>query len=107
MTPEIFNQVTANLLRKCSNVRNAKKIEYADGADRLSNFRAAAELNSTSVPEAVLGMMTKHIVSVSDMVRDEFRLGDKEFSLKQWDEKIVDNINYLILLYASIVEGKL
>ena len=106
MTPEIFNQVTKQLLTKCSNVRNMKREEYADGSDRLSNFAAAADLNSTSVPEAVLGMMTKHIVSISDMVRDEFRLGDKVFKVNQWEEKIIDNINYLILLYASIREEK-
>ena len=106
MTPEIFAQVTKSLLTKCSNIRNMKKVEYADGTDRLGNFRNAAMLNSTTVPEAIQGMRVKHTVSIADMVRDEFRLEDKSFSMKQWEEKIVDDINYLVLLYAGIVESK-
>ena len=106
MTPETFIQLSKTLLTKCSNVRNMKKEEYADKDNRLSNFVAAADLNSMSVPEAVMGMMSKHIVSISDMIRDEFRLEDKTFEMKQWEEKIIDNINYLILLYAAIKEEK-
>jgi hypothetical protein len=106
MTPDTFAQVTKSLLTKCSNVRNTKKVEYADGTDRLSNFNNAAMLNSVSVPEAIQGMRVKHTVSIADMIRDEFRLEDKVFSMKQWEEKIIDDINYLVLLYAGIIEEK-
>ena len=44
-------------------------------------------------------MMTKHVVSIYDYVE-----GNKKFTEALAREKIVDNLNYLILLYAVLEE---
>lgn len=84
-------------LERVKDMLSAKASEYATDDDRLHNFKVVAELQDISVPEAVVGLMAKHVVSIYDMARD-----DRHFSFAQWDEKITDNINYLILLRASL-----
>jgi hypothetical protein len=49
--------------------------------------------------EACAGMMAKHTVSIYDMCGSE-----EPFYAEQWDEKITDHINYLILLRAIVYE---
>lgn len=83
-------------------ILGAKAQEYAFG-DRLSNFKRAAAMLENKPEEALLGMMAKHWVSVMDMIDN---LGNREFSLETWNEKIGDSINYLILLEALIIERK-
>ena len=105
MTHEEFDKTSKRLLTKAAEVRRTKRLEYSSDEDeRLSNFKTAARLNSQTVPEAVNGMMSKHVVSIADMVRDEFTRKEAPFSLEMWEEKIIDNINYLMLLYAAIKE---
>ena len=48
-----------------------------------------------------MGMLSKHLISVSDMCTD-----DKSFPNEQWDEKITDSINYLLILRAIVEEEK-
>jgi hypothetical protein len=69
-----------------------KGAEYARGNDRLHNFYRAAV------------MMSKHIVSLMDMV-DDTAQGIYP-SEAQITEKIGDSINYLHLLEALFVDGK-
>ena len=76
--------------------------EYASDVDRLSNFKRAARLKGTTLPQAVTGMMVKHTVSVYDMVES-----GEAFTAAAWDEKIGDHINYLILLKATLIEDGL
>lgn len=79
----------------CRNVLVEKAKEYASDKDRLHNFQAAAGLNSQSREEALWGMLTKHIVSLADMVKNP-----DNHARAQWDEKIGDALNYLFLLDA-------
>ena len=67
--------------------------------DRLHNFKVAAGMQGITVKEALAGMMSKHTTSIYDMIGD-----GRDHSLKKWDEKILDHINYLILLRAIVVE---
>ena len=48
--------------------------------------------------------MSKHTVSVYDLIKAENR--GEDVSLELWDEKIGDHINYLFLLWAAVVENK-
>lgn len=73
--------------------------EYAVDTDALSNFRKAADLQGVRMRDALGGMMAKHTVSIYDMLND-----DADFPSAKWDEKILDHINYLILLRAIILE---
>ena len=45
-------------------------------------------------------MISKHVVSIYDMCYSNLL----HFELEQWDEKITDSINYLILLKALVKE---
>lgn len=63
------------------------------------NFEAGAAMLNTTRQNALAGMMVKHTTSVYDMCRNP-----QEHSLEQWQEKIGDHINYLLLLYLMNIE---
>jgi len=102
MTKNEFKEITDKLLKDCTKIRNIKSEIYATGGDRLSNFKSAAGLQRTIPERALFGMMSKHLVGLSDFVdclENNFVVNKEE-----WDEKIMDSINYLILLYALLKE---
>lgn len=102
MTQSQFADVFKSLVGKCESILLSKSQEYSAGGDKLHNFKIAASLAQCSNEKALAGMMIKHTVSVYDMIND--LENGKRFSLEKWDEKIVDSINYLILLKALLVE---
>lgn len=95
-----FDALQKDIGARVQSTLNSKREEYADDYDVLQNFHRAAHLEGTTAPRALMGMMAKHTVSLYDMVRS-----DEEYSVAQWDEKIVDHINYLILLKATVLEN--
>ena len=104
MTAQTFNEILEARLDKIRAVLVTKAAEYATNADRLHNFKAGAALSRTTPAGALLGYMTKHFVSVIDMVRNE-ESGTPPTPEKV-DEKIGDAINYLILLEAVFLEQR-
>jgi DNA-binding Lrp family transcriptional regulator len=99
MNAQEFNKVLEEVFERVAGVLQAKAEEYADDTDRLRNFKLAAGLKEVTPIEALSGMMVKHTVSVYDYIS----LEDVP-TLAEWDEKIIDHINYLILLRALVVE---
>lgn len=93
-----FAEIVDLQTRLCKDVLVDKAREYAT-EDRLHNFKVAAELQGIDMLEALAGMMAKHTVSIYDMCGSE-----ETFTAAQWDEKITDHINYLILLRAIVYE---
>jgi len=93
-----FKDILDAQITRVQDVLVVKAAEYAT-EDRLANFRKGANLRGVGMPQVVTGMMVKHTVSIYDMVESE-----KQFTMDQWDEKITDHINYLILLRATLVE---
>lgn len=98
MDSERFAEIVDLQLNLCKDVLVDKAREYATD-DRLHNFKVAAEIQGVDLLEACAGMMAKHTVSIYDMCGSE-----QAFSAEQWDEKITDHINYLILLRAIVFE---
>lgn len=94
-----FDAVINAQLDRCKSIMIDKAKEYAQDADRLHNFRAAAGMMGCGTKEALAGMMAKHTISVYDMCRS----GEK-YPVELWDEKITDHINYLLLLRAIVEE---
>lgn len=94
-----FDQVVENRIEQIRSVLHKKAKEYASTTDRFHNFRVAArKMNST--PEVALqGMMAKHEVAVLDMINDPGKA-----TIRLIEEKIGDNINYLILLEGLLKE---
>ena len=99
MTTERFNEVVKDLTTQIKNTLIRKAGEYNLDDDRLSVFKRAAGIQQQTQAQALLGMMTKHVVSIYDYVE-----GNKKFTEALAREKIVDNLNYLILLYAVLEE---
>lgn len=100
MTNKEFNIIVNDTLNECKKLLCDKSKEYDFGEDRLHSFKVAAELQGISNIEALRGYLTKHIVSIFDMMKTP-----DNFSSNKWDEKILDVINYMLLLKALLLDG--
>ena len=98
MKQEQFEQVVDTQLQRIRDILVIKAKEYAT-EDRLHNFRTAATLRECTMEQALGGMLSKHTVSIYDMIES-----GKEYPIAQWDEKITDHLNYLVILRAIIEE---
>lgn len=126
MEHEKFNELLKEILDRTTNVLASKSAEYASDSDKLHNFKRAGAMLGCSPEKALVGMWTKHIISILDIV-DEIDMQQsthfkklkkvfaKRFFKKYYgkkmhiavvEEKITDAINYLILLEALIKEQK-
>lgn len=100
MTKDEFNKVMREQIEICSVLMTEKNREYAeDHPDKLAAFKTAAALQGISPRAALMGMLAKHLVSVSDMCNT-----DTLYTLPHWEEKITDVINYMLLLKGIVVE---
>lgn len=101
MTQGDFERVINQQIQHCTDLLISKGKEYAGmKVDRLHTFKRAAVLQEETPAEALIGMFTKHVISIYDMARDS-----SSYPLELWDEKITDAINYLLILKTVIVEG--
>lgn len=82
----------------------AKSVEYARGGDKLYNFKRAAEVSGRTPLQCLQGMKLKHDVSILDMLDDETNPHIPDVTQEKWEEKIGDDINYLILMLALLYE---
>lgn len=97
-----FSKLLEARIIKTRQVLDAKNKEYSDGEDKLYNFKRASVILDCTPERALLGMKTKHDVSILDLVD---KIEEGEFVHPDLlDEKIGDAINYLILLEALIKE---
>ena len=85
-------------IEMCVDILLKKNKEYTDDTHPFHTFQIAAELQNTSLIKALAGMMVKHTSSIYDMCNSK-----KEYPLEKWNEKIVDHINYLLILRAMVV----
>lgn len=103
MTPEAFNEIKDLILIQCNLTLSQKANEYAD-KDRLSNFKKAARVTGGTPEQALMGFRLKHEVALNDFVY--WISSGKDIPIEWIKEKIIDLINYNILLYALITERK-
>ena len=102
-----FDKIVTDQLSRSELVLMGKGTKYAEEAtdetevDRLAHFKKAAALQDMTTAQAAFGMLSKHLVSVADMVGSR-----QSYPLTQWNEKITDSINYLLILRAIVEEGK-
>ncbi len=104
MTQVEFEKVFNEMVDKSRAILLNKAAEYATDGDRLINFKQAAHLEGIKQSTALAGMMAKHTVSIYNMI-SQYEKG-VTFTQEKWDEKIIDNFNYLILLQAILTEEK-
>lgn len=109
-----FEKIFNRRVKLTRDVLASKNAEYASDADKLHNFKRAGAMLNCTPEKALIGMWTKHIISLLDIV-DEldkkcgtnqncFPAFDGDAYMEKIDEKIGDAINYLILLEALITE---
>ena len=100
MDSKKFDEVVERRLELIRKILATKRAEYApDGGDRLHNFNRAAAMLGCTREKALIGMWTKHIVSILDIV-DNIEIMKPSIALIE--EKIGDAVNYLILLEAML-----
>jgi hypothetical protein len=99
MTNSEFEAILDAQLFRVATILAVKTDEYATKKDQLANIRASADLQDTTMRNAVAGMMSKHTCSIYAMARDR-----NTYTRELWDEKITDHIIWLILLRAVIEE---
>ncbi len=87
-------------IKKTRELLAGKGAVYASAADRFHNFNAGAAMLRCTPEKALLGYMTKHLVSIFDMV-DALDRGEVA-PVAQWDEKLGDAIAYLHLLEGLV-----
>lgn len=102
MKHEEFDELVTNRLSIAQDTLFTKSIEYCSETDKLHNFKRAAAMEQCTPERALVGMVSKQIVSLLDMV-DATDKG-KIYPMALWTEKTTDTINYLILLEALVVE---
>jgi hypothetical protein len=95
-----FKGILDAQIKRVRDILVVKTEEYATD-DQLHNLRTAALLKGESIPEAAIGMMVKHTVSIFTMVKS-----GKSYPEALWDEKITDHIVWLILLKAALIESE-
>jgi hypothetical protein len=103
MTPQDFDELKDDILTQCNLTLSQKADEYSDG-DRLSNFKKAAALSGGTPAQALMGFRLKHEIALNDYVR--WLSEGKAVPMPWIREKIVDLINYNILLLALIAEKR-
>ena len=99
MNQKEFNEVIVRQTDHCKSMLVAKGAVKNTAVDRLAHFKKAAVVMNTTPKAALMGMLSKHLISVSDMCMDE-----RKYSKEQWDEKITDSINYFLILRAIVEE---
>lgn len=105
MKNERFNELVKEHVEDMIKTLASKGEEYAREGDRLSNFKRAGEIKRCTPEQALLGIWSKHLVSLLDMIEDIDR--GKEWPLYMWQEKIRDNRNYMVLLHGLIIDRKI
>ena len=94
-----FNEHLEMQLAKIKTILGSKEKEYAKNSNRLHNFNQAGLLLKSSSESALLGMMTKHIVSVVDLLQNP-----ESATYELADEKLFDLANYALLAHYMLYE---
>ena len=92
-----------DMISYCGDTLISKHWEYAT-EDDFHNFNVAAKLQDVTPEQALIGMMDKHVVSIHDLVNAAAE--GRTVSEDLWREKIGDNINYLLILWAMVTRTK-
>ena len=99
-----FNAVVDDQLNEIRDILVAKGAEYVpgDAKSRFHNFEVGAALNGQTNTECLWGYLTKHLVSLADMVEGD----STQHSMEKWAEKLSDSITYLVLLRAMVSDNE-
>lgn len=100
MTAKEYSDMRAEFLKDTLKLSDAKRIEYTEGNhldNVLWNFENSAKIVNSKPMKVLAIFLNKHISSLQNY----FRTG-KEYSTESIESRIMDIINYLLLLVALI-----
>ena len=95
---EFYKMVETEIMPKCMAIMKSKGEAYAGQEDKLGNFKRCAKLAGVVVKKAWFIYFVKHFDALSSFIRDEYK--DSE----PIEGRILDQINYLFLLYGILKE---
>lgn len=101
-----FNGLVISRMAKCEDVLCKKAEEYSTEEDRLHNFKIAGRARGCSAVKALDGMMTKHLVSMWDIIEQMDIEGNYIPSQELVTEKLGDVLNYILLLEGLIEDRR-
>lgn len=97
-----FEKLVSGFEEERRKIRQKKWKEYSRHGDRHHNFFRAADLQGGPAEDSLKGMMTKHVISIYDMLDD--LKDDVHHSLATWKGKAFDLQNYIDLLLTMLAE---
>lgn len=102
MTEERFNKLVDVFLNNIRHTLVVKGAEYRRNGNPFHNFDVGSQRSGLMREKVLDGFLLKHEISIADITNDlaEGKLPTKELL----DEKFGDNIIYLILKMASIID---
>ena len=96
MTTQELKEFRDDLFSEAMSVSDAKSIEYTISSDdRLYNFKHVAERLGITPPQALMTYVLKHV----DAICNDAKTG-KQFSDETLRSRVIDLINYSVLLLA-------
>lgn len=102
MDDKRFAEILEKVITTMRSTLVEKAKQYSRGGDRLGNFKKAAQRRNCTPEAALRGISVKHEVAIDDFI-DDIASGDL-MSIVQWEEKLIDSINYNVLLLALVTE---
>jgi len=99
-----FTDFLRQIITDIADTLDSKADFYASEFDRLHNFKAAAKRDNISPQMALRGMQLKHRQAIADYLEYPSLT---YVPYDEWKEKIIDTINYYLLLLAMIHEKQL
>lgn len=104
MTNEHFTAIFEEIVNEAKKIHATKGVAYANGGDRLGNFKRAAEKRGIQ-PETICAIYReKHEDSINFVNRMIEEKGEIPETGEALISRFVDVINYYALNYALIVE---
>lgn len=100
MDKERFKKVRQTLIDKIFKTAEAKGEDYTKGSvDVLANFKEVGKKLKLNPKQILLVYMDKHQEAIANYIQTNGRSESEPI-----EERIIDNINYLLLLWGLIVE---
>ena len=102
MTENRFEQIVDETLNQIQNILIVKSKEYQRNNDPFHNFNEGSKRTGLIREKVLDGMLLKHEISIADMTNDLVK--NILPKIETVEEKFGDNLIYLILKKASIID---
>lgn len=98
-----FDDVVNETVEATALLLKRKGLEYSNEVDRLSAFKDIAKEAGVTSKQALLVLKSKHTGAISKYIRNDAK-GLQQILNEPIEQRIYDDINYLILLLALLKE---